>query len=164
MKHIRTFESFVESSTLSMNEGYMSELDIIRQESKTLEEFIKKGKAAFPKIAKMHHADDFFKELWNVGQQMKEGLNESNNRWYNKMLNLGRLGVQFKWVSDLVYQSEGLKDSIKKNFPGVNQRDLAVIFKNEAGSKWNKACEIFGGVLGNDKSAGEFVIVNAQTA
>ena len=70
----------MESSMLKMNEGYMSELDIIRQESKTLEEFIKKGKAAFPKIAKMHHADDFFKELWNMGQQMKEGLSESTKR------------------------------------------------------------------------------------
>jgi hypothetical protein len=65
---------------LKMNEGYMSELDIIRQESKTLEEFIKKGKAAFPKIAKMHHSDDFFKELWDMGQQMKEGLSESTKR------------------------------------------------------------------------------------
>jgi hypothetical protein len=70
----------MESSMLKMNEGYMSELDIIRQESKTLEEFIKKGKAAFPKIAKMHHADDFFKELWDMGQQMKEGLSESTKR------------------------------------------------------------------------------------
>lgn len=69
MKHIKTFEGF-------LFEGYMSELDIIRQESKTLEEFIKKGKAAFPKIAKMHHADDFFKELWDMGQKMKESLNE----------------------------------------------------------------------------------------
>jgi hypothetical protein len=70
----------MESSMLKMNEGYMSELDIIRQESKTLEEFIKKGKAAFPKIAKMHHSDDFFKELWDMGQQMKEGLSESTKR------------------------------------------------------------------------------------
>lgn len=154
----------IESFMLKMNEGYMSELDIIRQESKTLEEFIKKGKAAFPKIAKMHHADDFFKELWNMGQQMKEGLNESTNRWYNKMLSLGRIGVQFKWVSDLVFQSEGLKDSIKKHFPDVNERDLAIIFKREAGAKWDKACEIFGGVLGDDKSSGEFVIVNVRTA
>lgn len=157
MKHIKTFEGF-------LFEGYMSELDIIRQESKTLEEFIKKGKAAFPKIAKMHHADDFFKELWNMGQQMKEGLNESTNRWYNKMLSLGKLGVQFKWVSDLVSQSEGLKDSVKKHFSGVNERDLAIIFKREAGAKWDKACEIFGGVLGNDKSSGEFAIVNVRTA
>jgi hypothetical protein len=70
----------MESSMSKLSEGYMSELDIIRQESKTLEEFIKKGKAAFPKIAKMHHADDFFKELWNMGQQMKEGLSESTKR------------------------------------------------------------------------------------
>jgi len=59
-------------SSKGVYEGYMSELDIIRQESSSLEEFMRKGKAAFPKIAKMSYADDFFKELWEVAEEMKE--------------------------------------------------------------------------------------------
>ena len=71
MKHIQTFENYlIESSKL--DEGFMSELDIIRQESSSLEEFTRKGKAAFPKIAKMRYADDFFKELWEIAERMKE--------------------------------------------------------------------------------------------
>lgn len=69
MKHIKTFETFVNES---LNEGFLSELDIIRQESSSLEEFMRKGKAAFPKIAKMHYADDIFKELWEIAEKMKE--------------------------------------------------------------------------------------------
>jgi hypothetical protein len=69
MKHIHTFASFINES---LNEGYLSELDIIRQDCSTLEEFTRKGKAAFPKIAKMSYADDFFKEMWEIAEKMKE--------------------------------------------------------------------------------------------
>jgi hypothetical protein len=58
------------------NEGYMSELDLIRQESSSLQDFIKKAKAEFPKIAKMKDADEFLKEIWNVSASMNENIND----------------------------------------------------------------------------------------
>jgi hypothetical protein len=59
MKHIKTYESF-------LNEGFMSELDIIRQESKSVEEFIKKAKQEFPEIAKMKDAKEFITSIWDI--------------------------------------------------------------------------------------------------
>jgi len=72
MKHIKTFEGLV-------FEGYMSELDIIRQESKTWEEFAKNAKKEFPQIAKMKDADIFLHDLWEIGKQMKESVDEAFN-------------------------------------------------------------------------------------
>ena len=72
MKHIKTFEGLV-------FEGYMSELDIIRQESKTVDEFIKNAKKEFPQIAKMKDADIFLRDLWEMGKQMKESVDEAFN-------------------------------------------------------------------------------------
>lgn len=69
MKNIPTFESFLNKK---IYEGYMSELDIIRQESSDLQDFIKRAKKAFPQIAKMSDSDDFLKELWEVGSKMGE--------------------------------------------------------------------------------------------
>jgi hypothetical protein len=69
MKYIQTFESYQ-----STNEGYMSELDIIRQESRTVQEFIKKAKEEFPEIAKMKEADVFLNDLWRLSQDIKEGF------------------------------------------------------------------------------------------
>jgi hypothetical protein len=69
MKYIKTFESYQ-----STNEGYMSELDIIRQESRTVQEFIKKAKEEFPEIAKMKEADVFLNDLWRLSQDIKEGF------------------------------------------------------------------------------------------
>lgn len=72
MKHIKTFEGLV-------FEGYMSELDIIRQESKTVDDFIKNAKKEFPQIAKMKDADIFLRDLWEMGKQMKESVDEAFN-------------------------------------------------------------------------------------
>lgn len=69
MKYIKTFESYK-----TTNEGYMSELDIIRQESKTVDEFIKNAKKEFPEIAKMKEADVFLHDLWRLSQDIKEGF------------------------------------------------------------------------------------------
>lgn len=69
MKYIQTFESYQ-----STNEGYMSELDIIRQESRTVQEFVKKAKEEFPEIAKMKEADVFLNDLWRLSQDIKEGF------------------------------------------------------------------------------------------
>jgi rRNA-processing protein FCF1 len=63
MRHIQTFESFI-------NESCMSELDIIRQESKNLQQFIVDAKKEFPQIAKMKDADDFLEEIWVLGQEI----------------------------------------------------------------------------------------------
>jgi hypothetical protein len=54
----------------SVTEGYMSELDIIRQESKSLQEFIKKAKAEFPQISQMKEADVFLHDLWEMGNKI----------------------------------------------------------------------------------------------
>lgn len=62
MKHIKTYESF-------LNEGFMSELDIIRQESKSAEEFIKKAKQEFPEIAKMKDAEEFLTSIWDISTE-----------------------------------------------------------------------------------------------
>jgi len=94
----------------------------------------------------------------------QESLQESTNRWYNKMLSLGRLNVGVKWVGDLAYQSKELKDFVSKHFPGVDPINLAIVFKREAGNNWGKVKDIIGGVLGDNKDNGEFVIVNAKTA
>ena len=64
MKYIKTFEGLI-------FEGYMSELDIIRQESKTWQEFADKAKKKFPQIAKMKDADIFLHDLWEMGKQIK---------------------------------------------------------------------------------------------
>lgn len=69
MKYIQTFENYQLT-----NEGYMSELDIIRQESKTIQEFIKKAKEEFPEIAKMKEANVFLNDLWQLSQDIKEGF------------------------------------------------------------------------------------------
>lgn len=63
MKHIRTFEGY-------LFEGYMSELDILRQESKTVDEFIKKAKQEFPEIKNMKEADVFLHDLWRLSDSM----------------------------------------------------------------------------------------------
>jgi len=55
MKHIHTFESF-------LNEGVMSDIDIIRQESKTLEDFIKNVDKEYPG---MKNQKEFLTDLWN---------------------------------------------------------------------------------------------------
>ena len=94
----------------------------------------------------------------------QESLDESTNRWYNTMIDLGRIGVQFKWVGELSFKTDGIKDAAKKHFPGVDLGDLAIVFKKETGSKWDKARNILGGVLGDDKTSGEFLIVNSKTA
>lgn len=100
MKHLKTFENFVKEKSADdpcwdgyemigmkkkkgkevpncvpqeeskTNEGYMSELDIIRQESKNLQDFIKKAKAEFPDIAQMKEADVFLHDLWEMGNKI----------------------------------------------------------------------------------------------
>lgn len=78
MKYIPTFESF-------LNEGYMSELDLLRQESASLAEFIKKAKAEFPHIAKMKDVDKFLKELWDISDSMNESVDMIGNIKVEKM-------------------------------------------------------------------------------
>jgi DNA mismatch repair ATPase MutS len=99
MKHLKTFENFVKEKSAddpcwdgyemigmkkkkgkevpncvpqeeSVTEGYMSELDIIRQESKNLQEFIKKAKTEFPQISQMKEADVFLHDLWEMGNKI----------------------------------------------------------------------------------------------
>jgi hypothetical protein len=62
--------AITESSKVELLEGYMSELDILRQESKTVEEFIKKAKQEFPEIKNMKEADLFLHDLWRLSDSM----------------------------------------------------------------------------------------------
>ena len=94
----------------------------------------------------------------------KEIIQESTNRWYNMLISLGKIGVQIKWVDELAFKTDGIKDTVKKHFPNVDLKNLAILFKKEAGSKWDKAKNVLGGVLGDDDTSGEFVIVNSKTA
>lgn len=94
----------------------------------------------------------------------EEFVNESTNRWYDKLLKLHKIDVSIKWVDDLTHHPDGLQDFIVKHFPRVKQSNLAVIFRNEVGRNWDKAVQIIGGVRGTDKRAGDFILVNAETA
>jgi hypothetical protein len=62
--------AITESFKVELLEGYMSELDILRQESKTVEEFVKKAKQEFPEIKKMKEADVFLNDLWSLSNSM----------------------------------------------------------------------------------------------
>jgi len=64
------FGAITESFESYLFEGYMSELDILRQESKTVEEFIKKAKQEFPEIKNMKDADLFLHDLWRLSDSM----------------------------------------------------------------------------------------------
>ena len=88
-----------------LNEGYMSELDIIRQESKTVDDFIKNAKKDFPQIAKMKDADAFLSDLWEMGKQMKESFNF-------------QLTAHSKAAADVA-------EAIEKNAKFVNENDMA---------------------------------------
>ena len=71
-KLVGSYNDFIQES---IDEGYISELDIIRQESSSLQDFIKNAKAEFPKIANMKDADEFLEEIWNISS-----LDESVNK------------------------------------------------------------------------------------
>lgn len=60
MKHIHTFESFI-------NEGFMSELDIIRQESQNLQQFIKSALKYYPQLK---GEEKFLEEIWNTSEEL----------------------------------------------------------------------------------------------
>jgi hypothetical protein len=60
MKHFHTFESF-------LYEGFMSELDIIRQESQNLQDFIKKAIKDYPQLK---GEEKFLEEIWNTSNEL----------------------------------------------------------------------------------------------
>ena len=68
MKHIHTFESFLKDETdVKLNEGFMSELDIIRQESKDVKDFIKNALQEYPQLK---GEEKFLQDIWNTSQEM----------------------------------------------------------------------------------------------
>jgi hypothetical protein len=50
-----------------LNEGFMSELDIIRQESKDVKDFIKNALQEYPQLK---GEEKFLEEIWNTSQEM----------------------------------------------------------------------------------------------
>jgi hypothetical protein len=67
MKHIQTFENFVNKKTQSFDasiaEGFMSELDIIRQESSDVKDFIKAAISEYPSL---RGGEAWLTELWKA--------------------------------------------------------------------------------------------------
>jgi hypothetical protein len=59
MKHIKLYEEF-------LNEGFMSELDIIRQESSDLKSFIKSAIQEYPSL---RGGETWLEELWNAADK-----------------------------------------------------------------------------------------------
>ena len=55
----------------SLEEGFMSELDIIRQESRNLQEFVKKAIEEYPPLK---GEEKFLEELWNTAKDMDENV------------------------------------------------------------------------------------------
>jgi hypothetical protein len=104
-----------------MNEGYMSELDIIRQQSKTVDEFVKNAKREFKEIAKMKDADEFLKELWQIAEDMNE------SRSLTREDNIYIRGIEFmekKYANDPI-TSKAMKDVRDNVLPsGKTYKDL----------------------------------------
>jgi hypothetical protein len=104
------------SESQDLDEGYMSELDIIRQQSKSVDDFIKKAKLEFPQIAKMKDADNFLKELWEIG------LNEASNAETDK--NIANLSDQA-----LLIMCDTFNDYHKNAKGKMTDNDMAFIMK-----------------------------------
>lgn len=83
MKHIQLFE------------GYMSELDIIRQESKSLQDFIQKAKKEFPQIAKSSDSDSFLTGIW----KMSDTVDEKSDNWVKTYEEYLEEGGYYKGIS-----------------------------------------------------------------
>lgn len=70
MKHIHTFENFVNKKTQSFDksiaEGFMSELDIIRQESSDVKDFIKTAISEYPSL---RGGETWLTELWKASEK-----------------------------------------------------------------------------------------------
>lgn len=106
----------------TLDEGYMSELDVIRQEAKTIDEFIKNAKKEFPQIAKMKEADVFLHDLWEIGKQMKESeVTEafnfslsSNAKAATDVINAIEKNSKFLKESDMAELLEVLSATLKK--------------------------------------------------
>jgi hypothetical protein len=72
MKHVKTFESFL---CESIAEGFMSELDIIRQESHDVKDFIKAAIAEYPSL---RGGETWLTGLWKAAESVDES---SLNEW-----------------------------------------------------------------------------------
>jgi len=62
MKHVHTFESF-------LNEGFMSDLDLLAQESGSFPDFAKNAKKGYPQIAKMKGADEWLEAIYKQAHE-----------------------------------------------------------------------------------------------
>lgn len=69
--------AIVESYESFLNEGFMSDLDIIRQESQNLKDFIKNAIKDYPQLK---GEEKFLEEIWNTSKELGEShVNESKN-------------------------------------------------------------------------------------
>jgi len=76
LRYVKTFESFLADSIseedlfeslkneIELNEGLMSELDIIAQESRNLADFKKAAKKAYPDLNSMEGTDEWLEEIY----------------------------------------------------------------------------------------------------
>jgi|688.fasta_scaffold1541431_2 hypothetical protein len=76
LRYVKTFESFISDSIsenellesiiedLNLNEGLMSELDILAQEARNLADFKKAAKKAYPDLNSMEGTDEWLEEIY----------------------------------------------------------------------------------------------------
>ncbi len=76
LRYVKTFESYISDSIsenellesiindLDLNEGLMSELDILAQEARNLADFKKNAKKAYPDLNSMEGTDEWLEEIY----------------------------------------------------------------------------------------------------
>ena len=76
LRYVKTFESFISDSIsenellesiiedLNLNEGLMSELDILAQEARNLADFKKSAKKVYPELNSMEGTDEWLEEIY----------------------------------------------------------------------------------------------------
>ena len=76
LRYVKTFESFIADSIteeelheslvndLNLNEGLMSELDILAKEARNIADFKKAAKKAYPDLNSMEGTDEWLEEIY----------------------------------------------------------------------------------------------------
>ena len=86
-----------------------------------------------------------------------------SNRWWDMVLKLDKVGAKVEWLNK-IGNVPGVISKAKEIFPSVRKEDLAIVFKSSVPEKWEEVKTILNGVKGEDKEAGEFILINSKTA
>ena len=117
----------------SLNEGLMANLDIIRQESKNLNDFIKKAKQEYPNLKNMENVDNWLKSIYD------DEINESNEIIPNKkrsiidennVLDVHKSTRRVKSVTNPMYPFYPIKDYMDVGYwDQVKESDFRKAYK-----------------------------------